>query len=68
MGAVTQAKPMDYNTNRIIVTNTFIRDTVTDRSLHHKTEVTIGSVVSRLSTFSKLELFQPISVHREMNV
>ena len=23
MGAVTQAKPMGYNTNRIIVTNTF---------------------------------------------
>ena len=31
---------------------------LTDRSLHHKTEVTIGSIVSRLSTFSNLEPFQ----------
>ena len=29
MGAVTQAKPMGSNTNRIILTNTFSRDTVT---------------------------------------
>ena len=29
MGAVTQVKSMGYNTNRIIVTNTFSRDTVT---------------------------------------
>ena len=29
IGAVTQAKPMGSNTNRILVTNTFNRDTVT---------------------------------------
>ena len=29
MGAVTQAKPIGYNTNRIIVINTCSRDTVT---------------------------------------
>ena len=29
LGAVTQAKPMGSNTNRIIVTNTFSRETVT---------------------------------------
>ena len=29
IGAITQAKPMGSNTNRIIITNTFSRDTVT---------------------------------------
>ena len=29
MGAATQAEPMGYNTNHVIVTNTFSRDTVT---------------------------------------
>ena len=35
------------------------------RCTHVKTGVAIGSIVSRLSTFSKLEPFQSISVHWE---
>ena len=30
MGAVTQAKPIGFNNNRKIVTNTFSRDTVSN--------------------------------------
>ena len=56
IGAVKQAKPMGSNINRIIVTNTFSRDTVTksqriwkrifrtQETLHHQTYMKARSI------------------------